>query len=53
VEASPQPRWQPGGQPGAVHGLPVPDAPGSAHAGVRRSRRTQEGKSKREIIRCL
>jgi transposase len=51
--ASSQPRWQQGGQPCAVHDLSGSDETRSAHQGVRRSRRTAEGKSKREIIRCL
>jgi transposase len=46
-------RWQPGRQPRAVHDLSGSDATRSAHQGVRSSRRTVEGKSKREIIRCL
>jgi len=37
-----------------VHDLPGSDETRSSHAGgVRLSRRTAEGKSKREIIRCL
>jgi hypothetical protein len=36
-----------------VHDLPGSDAPRSPYAGLRSSRRTAEGKSKREIIRCL
>jgi transposase len=51
--ASSQPRWQPGGQPCAVHDLLGSDETRSSHAGIRRSRRTAQGKSKREIIRCL
>jgi hypothetical protein len=37
----------------AVHDLLGSDAPRSSYARIRSSRRTAEGKSKREIIRCL
>jgi hypothetical protein len=40
-------------QPCALHDLLGSDAPRSSHAGIRSSRRTAEGKSKQEIIRCL
>jgi hypothetical protein len=37
----------------AVHDLPGSDETRSPYAGLRSSRRTAEGKSKPEIIRCL